>query len=237
MLPEAHSHLGGLLALELDWTGAEKEFLRALELGPRTLDVWLLYGLYYLIPTQRLEEALVAYQKAQEKDPLSPIVQANLGYLHILMSQYDRAMELCRNALELAPDYFLANLFLGLAHIMKGEPDEAIQIYEKATHSLGQSPYIQGALGYAYAMAGRTSEAHRILEELRTTAQTAYIPALSFAWIYMGLGEIDKAFDWFDKMVEERGMVSFFILFTQNIGHVRSHPRYKALLRKMNLKP
>jgi hypothetical protein len=53
----------------------------------------------------------------------------------------------------------------------------------------------------------------------------------------MGLGEIDKAFDWFDKMVEERGMVSFFILFTQNIGHVRSHPRYKALLRKMNLKP
>ena len=236
-LPEAHAHMGSLLALDFDWIGAEKEFLQALELGPRTLDVWPLYALHYLVPLQRLEEALAAYQKAHEIDPLSANVQAHYGYIYLLMRQYDRAMELCRNALELTPDSFGANLNLGLAHIMKEEPDKAIQIYEKSTPALSQIPIIQGALGCAYAMAGRTSEAHRILEGLSNAAKTGYIPAGSFAWIHIGLGEIDKAFDWFDKLVDERGMVSVYINFTQNIEPIRSHPRYKALLRNMNLEP
>jgi len=234
-LPGAHAHLAGLLACEFDWTGSEREFLRAQELGPGILEVWILYSIYLLIPMQRLEEALAAMRKAQEIDPLSPNVHANLGSIYIFMGQYDRGIELCRNALELDPNYFLANFYLSYAHIMKGKPDEAIRIFETMTHMLGRISFIQGFLGYAYAMAGQTNKAFQILEELHTVARTEYVPAPSFAWIYMGFGEIDKAYDWFDKGVEERNSLLLYINIFHNIEHFRSHPRYKALLRKMNL--
>ena len=93
-LPEAHAHLGGIRAVEFDWRGAEREFLRALELGPSIWDVWYLYSFSYLIPKQRLDEALAAMRKAHELDPLSPVVNANLGYIYMLLKQCDRAIDL-----------------------------------------------------------------------------------------------------------------------------------------------
>ena len=231
-LPEAHAHLGGMWAVEFDWRGAEREFLRALQLGPSIWDVWYLYSFFYLIPKQRLEEALAAMRKAQELDPLSPVVNANLGYIYMLLKQYDQAIGLCKNALELDSNLPAANTYLGFAHIVKGEQDEAIRICDTIKPSLGRVPVVQGGLGYVYAMAGRIGEAHRILEELQIAARNSYVPAWSFAVIYMGLGETEKAFDWFDKAVEEHSpliLSSSFYMFL-NYEHLSSHPRYKALL-------
>ena len=65
------------------------------------------------------------------------------------------------------------------------------------------------------------------------------MPPWSFAMIYMGLGETEKAFDWFDKAVEERSPIILIYSFHMfpNYEYLRSHPRYKALMRKMNLEP
>jgi hypothetical protein len=86
-------------------------------------------------------------------------------------------------------------------------------------------------------MGERISEAHRVLEELKIVARNSYVPPWSFAIIYMGLGETEKAFDWFDKAVEEHSpliLIYSFHMFP-NYEYFRSHPRYKALLQKMNL--
>jgi serine/threonine protein kinase len=236
-LPEAHSHLGGLLANEFDWKGAERGFLHALELGPNNSHVWVIYSLYYLLPMGRLEEALAAMRKTLELDPLSPMNHAFLGFIYIMMRQYDQAIEQYRNALELNPYWPVALRSLGSAHIMKGELEEGIRIYETNKSLLDRITLFHGNLGYAYAIAGRTAEAHRILEKLHSTAQTGYVPALNFAWIYLGLGETDKALDWLDKAVDEgHGLISC-IHQSPEWDPLHSHPRYHALLRKMNLEP
>ena len=235
MLPEAHAHLGMLLAYDFDWKGAEREFLRALELGPRSWDVWDLYCVYYLMPMRRLEEALAAMQKVREIDPLSPNAPAYLGYIYTVMGQYERAIELCRNALDLDPNSVLANGYFAAAHMEKGELNEGIRILEAMAHLVEPFPTTKGFLGYAYAIAGRTGEAHQILEELHIAAKTAYLPAIIFALIYLGLEDTDKAFDWLEKALEERGYWIFRFHTDPMWAPLRSHPRGRALLRKMNL--
>lgn len=77
----------------------------------------------------------------------------------------------------------------------------------------------------------------KLLEELRERAQAQYVPSWSFAAIYLRLGEMDKAFDWFEKAVDEREPLMLHCHVHPNYDPVRTHPRYKALLRKMNLEP
>ena len=236
-LPEGHAHMGGMRVFEFDWKGAEREFLQALELSQSSMDVWFLYSMYYLVPMRRLDEALTAMQKAQEVDPLSPNIHTNLGNICIVMRQYERAIEHCRNALELAPHHLIANIYICCAHILKGEFEEGIRIIEAAAKLTGQFPLLQGTLGWAYAMAGRTVEARRLLEELQKAASKSYVPAISFAYIYNGLGEIDECFDWLYKAVDNREPATFHMICSPTLDPLRSHPRYKALLRKMNLEP
>jgi tetratricopeptide (TPR) repeat protein len=237
MFPPAHAHLGSLLAQEFDWKGAKSEFLRALELGPRTWDVWYLYSSYFLLPMRRQEETLAAMRRAQEMDPLSPNIHAYLAYIYITMKQYDRALEQCRNALELDPHSLLANGYIAYALGLKGEMNEAIRILEVVTQLLGRIPVMQGSLGYAYTMAGRKSDAYRILEELHGVVRTAYVPAYSFAMICLGLGVTGKAFDWLDKAVDEHSLSILNIHLSPSWEPLRSHPRYHALLRKLSLEP
>ena len=92
-----------------------------------------------------------------------------------------------------------------------------------------------GILGFAYAKAGKTVEARKILEELQNLSQKGYVQPSSFPWIYMGLGEIEKSFDWLEKAIEEREGIIIHIDIEPSLDPLRSQPRYKALLRKMNL--
>ena len=237
-LPEAHAHLGALLAREFDWKGAEREFLRALDLSPRIIDVSTYYSINFLAPMRRLNDALEVLQKAQELDPLSPIVYLNMGIIYTMLKQYDRAIEKYGNARELDPHMPVIIEFWGITYIAKGELNQAIRIYETNKPLLDQLPRFPGRLGYAYAAAGRTAEAHRILEELQSVAQTTYVSALNFAEIYLGLGERDKSMDFLEKAVEEGdNLISYSVMLFPYVELLSSHPRYKALLKKMNLEP
>jgi len=92
LLAEGHAMMGALRASEFDWKGAELEFSRALELDPKSEDVMIWYDFYYLDPMRRLDEAIAAYLKAVEMDPLSPILQSRLGYNYLLKREWDRAI-------------------------------------------------------------------------------------------------------------------------------------------------
>jgi hypothetical protein len=75
------------------------------------------------------------------------------------------------------------------------------------------------------------------LQELQELARKAYVPPSSFASIYFGLGEIDRGFDWLEKAVDERDGLIVHIHVDPGYDPLRSHPRFQALLRKMNLEP
>ncbi|MCU0251291.1 MAG: protein kinase [Vicinamibacterales bacterium] len=235
-LAEAHAMMGALRAGEFDWTGAELEFNRALEIDPRSEDVLIWYDFYYLDPMKRLDEAIAAYLKAVEMDPLSAILQSRLGYNYLLKREWDRAITQCHAALEIDPQSW-THILLGSCSFHMGKHDEAVRAIETLAQLTGRSSFALGNLGWAYAQTGRTGEALQLLEELRERAHTQYVPSWSFAVIRLGLGEMDGAFDWFEKAVDEHEPLMLHCHVHPNYDPLHTHPRYPALLRKMNLEP
>ncbi|MBZ5500234.1 MAG: protein kinase [Acidobacteriia bacterium] len=237
MLAEAHSSMAVLRVSEFDWKGAEREFLRALELDPKSEGVCGSYDYFYLVPMRRLDESLAASRKAVELDPLSPILQWRLGHRYYLRRQWDRAIEQFHNTFELDPHYAVAYGWLAAAYWQTGNFDDAIRAIETYSQLMGRIPIALGFLGFVYALTGRTGGARKLLEELEGLAHKTYVQPWCFVAIYFGLGDIDRCFDWIERAVDERDPWVLHFHVDPTCDALRSHPRYPALLRKMNLEP
>jgi len=186
----------------------------------------------------RMDEALAMWHREVELDPLSPHLHYRLGLLHMGVGQYDLAIEKYTNVLELDHRHSMAHFNIGYCNIKKGNVDEGIRSSETAARLMKRSPLALGRLGAAYAQGGKIGEARGLLDKLLGLAQKTYVPASAFALIYCALGEIDKGLAWVEKAFEDRdpSIPVFFAVYRMH-EPLRSHPRYHALLRKMNLEP
>jgi serine/threonine protein kinase/Tfp pilus assembly protein PilF len=234
MLPEAHAMMAILRFSDFDWEGCEREFRRARELGPEPAFVLWAYSSFYLSPMGRIDEAIATCRKALELDPLSPLLQWWLAYGYFCARQHDRTINQCRNLLELYPNYWHAYILTGVSNMAKNRIDEAIQAFETAVQHGGRDTTALAYLGLARGFLRRFSEATAILDELNVLAREKYVPPTNFAWVYFGLGEGEKAFDWLEKALEEKDGMVMNVLRASHPS-IHSHPRYHALLRKMNL--
>jgi serine/threonine protein kinase/Tfp pilus assembly protein PilF len=237
MLAETHAMMAVLRVHEYDWKGAEREFRRALELDPRSEEISNMYELFYLVPMRRLDETVAGSRKALELDPLSPFMQWRLGLRYYFARQWDHAIEQFQNALDLDPHYGAAYAYLGYIYMQIGKLAEGIRTFETAGQLFGRTPFALGFKGWVYAQTGQVGEAQKLLEELQELAQTAYVPPWSFAGIYFALGEIENGFEWLEKAVDEGDTFILFLPVDPLYDPLRSHPRYQALLRKINLEP
>jgi serine/threonine protein kinase/Flp pilus assembly protein TadD len=239
MIAEAHSDLATFLGVgEYDWPGAEREFRRALELNPSSAYVRAGYAQWFLRVQGRVEQALAEARMALELDPLDTLYNSEVGYLLHLTRQFERAVAQFRHTIDLDPTFWLPYWFLSITLALTGRSDEAIAAAEKAKELSGGNAATLGLLGRAYALAGRTAEARRLLEELELRRRSSYVHPSSLAMIYRGLGDLEKGLEWWTRGVEEHDMVLVPSLKTEpGYDHLRSHPAYKALLRKMNLEP
>ncbi len=236
-LPEASGIMGMLQAREYNWRGAELEFLRALDIDPRSEETCIHYRVFCLLPMRRLEETVASSLRSLELDPLSPLAHIHLAQAYCLMQQYDRAMAHLNNALELDPHYSAIHYCLGIVCTHMCNMNDGIRAFETLVKLWERHPLSLGVLGAAYARAGRKSEAQKLLTELQNLPNTTYVPPCSLAWIYLGLGEIDKGFDLLDRAVDEHDATSFLFFISPIYDQMQSHSRHKALLRKMNLQP
>ncbi len=235
-LAEAHSMVAVIRAGEFDWKGAEREFLSALELDPKSEEVWTYYVCFYLVPLRRLDEAVAASQRAVELNPLSPAMHLRLGHCYFLTRNWDRAIQEL-NTLELDSRHAAVQLLLGTSYMHTGKPNEAIRSLETCAQLMGRSPLSLGVLGWAYAVSGRTSEAQKLLLELQGFDQKTYSQTYGLGLIHLGLGEIDRCFVCLEKAVDERDPQVLIIPVLPEFDPIRPHPRYQLLLRKMNLEP
>ncbi|MEJ2111896.1 MAG: hypothetical protein P8Z37_18695, partial [Acidobacteriota bacterium] len=237
MLPEARAMLARFRACEYDWDGAEHEFRRTLELAPNSVMARHDYATYTLMQTRRLDMAIDEVKKAAESDPLSTFLQTTLGTLYYFCRQWEPAVEYLQRALEFDPNFNTAYQFLGFTYLEVDKPDEGIAACEKAARILGQGQWALTIPGVAYAKAGKIDEAHRFLKELQALAEKAHVSPSAFAWIYCSLGEIEKCLEWFEKAIDQHDWLNIICYLLPIYDPLRSHPRYKALLRKMNLEP
>ncbi len=126
-------------------------------------------------------------------------------------------------------------MFLGLSYEASGDLPRAIPECQKAMETEATPPWPSAELAHAYAASGRKREAEEILKRLRERAKQSYVPAYNFAEIYIGLGDKEQALTSLEKAYADRSMILTFLKVDPEFDSLRSEPRFKALLRNVNL--
>jgi len=232
-LAEAHVRLADLDQQLFQWNDAEAEYKRALELKPNDAATHLTFA-FWLICQGRAEEAIAWSQRAREVE-LRGSSGFGLGSILFYARHYDEATEELRSALAVRPEDASTLWYLGFVLIAQGRPEEAIPVLEKALAVSDRSPAIIGVLVRAYAFAGRRADALHLLAELKKRKQANYIPAAAFVHAYLGLGEYDEAFVWFEQAYQEQSNMLQFLKVHPFYDPVREDPRFKDLVRRVGL--
>jgi eukaryotic-like serine/threonine-protein kinase len=217
-----------------DWSAAEKEFRRAIELRPNYAHAHEYYG-WDLISVGRAEEGIKESKRALELDPLSTEVSATHGGNFYFGHQYDLAIDQLRQTLEMDPNSWFARMFLGLSYEASGNLPRAIAECQRAREIETTIPWPSAELAHAYAVSGRKGEAEEILRQLKERSKQSYVPAYNFAEIYIGLGDKDQAMALLEKAYADRSMLLTFLKADPEFNSLRSDPRFKDLLRRIGL--
>jgi tetratricopeptide (TPR) repeat protein len=223
--------------LDFDWEEVRREMELALELNPYSPVVMVRNALTTMLPHGHIPKAVAEIERALEFDPLSVFTRTWLGLMLWVGRQHHRALEQGRMLLELNPSHFMGHFVVGAALWGLGDFSEAVAAQRRATELSGGSPATLGWLGLALAQSGDGVEARSLLDRLHGIARQAYVPPTSFAWIHVGLGEVDCCFDWMNRAVDMRDHLIVPIKTWPFLDSIRSDPRYLALLRRMNLEP
>ena len=232
-LADAHVELAGVYQQEWRWSDAEAEYKRALLLRPNDAVAHL--GLARWLLTQgRTEEAMEWSKQARELDPLS-INGTSLAWILFSARRYDEAIRELHATLAVAPDDAQALWFLGFSLIGEGKPKDAIPPLERAVSISHGSPGAIGVLARAYGHAGRREEALRLIDQLNRRRQKGYVPTAPFVQAYVGLGDYDQAFVWFDRAYEEKSNILQWIKVEPFPDAMRNDPRFADLLRRVGL--
>ena len=234
-LGEAHNSLAFVKRyFEWDWTGAEKEYRRAIELSPNYATAHHWYALH-LGQMGRFDEAIKEIQRALELDPLSLIINTNVAWSYHFARQYDRAIDQFRKTLDMDPNYSVAHMRLGDAYIQKKMYEEALSELQRAVALSPESMEALADLGYAYGLAGQRGEAENVLAKLTEYAKDRYVSSYDLAVFYLGLGQKNQVLDLLDKAFEERASYLAYILIDRRLDSLRPEARFKAIIQKLKL--
>jgi TolB-like protein/Tfp pilus assembly protein PilF len=233
-LAEAHTSRAQIFCYyDLDFVRAAREYQRAIELNPNYPTAHQWYGSSALTALGRFDEAIAEVKRAIALDPLSLVINADLGNSYYRARRYDEAIKQLRKTVDLDPGFYYAHWNLGSALAANGDLAGAIEEYEKA-RSLNDDPSMLGLLGNAYAAAGKKAEAIKIHDELEALSKQRYVSDYSFAIVNLGLGYRDEALRRLQRSYQDRAGDSLrFIRVDPLLDPLRLDPRFEALSEKI----
>ena len=234
-LPEAHTSMAFVKhKLERDWAGAEKGFLRAIELEPGYVWAHHWYSMF-LAAMGRHQESFAEIKRALEIDPTSAQLNMIHGMALYLARYHERAVEELQKAVAIEPQHVLATFYLGVAHVELGHFEEALAFVERSVQLAGGAGFFVQGIGYVHASAGRKDLAQGVLSRMAQIADKTYLSPFFTALIHFRLGDSDRGFEALDKAVEDGDhWVEFLKVFPAFDG-VRTDPRYAVLIEKLRL--
>ncbi len=235
-LAEAHTSLGLIKATTgNDEADIEREYKRAIELNPNYATAHHWYALH-LNDMARYDEAIAEIKRALEIDPLSLVINSDVGIVFSSARQYDQAIEHFKKAIEMDPNFPDAHAMLGWTYVRKKMYPEGIAEFEKARALFGSPTSQLDGLIYAYGMSGNKSEALKLLDQLKRLNKQHHtqIPWENWLFVYVGLGEHDKAFELMEKAYKE-GLSVKRLLDTPYVDPLRSDPRFQDFQRRIGL--
>jgi eukaryotic-like serine/threonine-protein kinase len=232
-LVDAHCMMGYVkMTYDFDWPGAEAEFKRAVELNPNNADTFDLYG-RLLQSLERHDEAIAMQTRGNELDPI--VNKTDVATACLRAGRNAEALAFATRAVEFdtgdpRPRFTMAWALLGL-----GRRDEALAEMERALQAAPDSTLWLGQLGEAYGLSGMPDKAETILARLFERSRTGFVSPYHLAYVYTGLGRYDDAMDQLERAYQERSGAIYGIKGSFLFKPMRSHPRFVALLRRMNL--
>ena len=234
-LAEAHSSLGFVELMALNWREAEREFARAIELNPNLAIARSRYSTLLAL-RGRAEEAVAQVDRALLLDPLSPALRVNAARALYYARRYERAAEECREALDIEPNTASAYGVLSIVYERLGLYEEAIAEIRKAVAMMEDDAEPLAILSYLCAVSGRPAEARRGLERMLKLSGQRYVSPFFIAFVYAALGEKARAFQWLERACEERSYVQLLAM-SPLFDSLRSDPAFAELLRRVGLAP
>jgi len=232
-LGDAHGVSATLMFMcDYNWAGAEKEFQLALRLSPGSADIYDRYG-WFCSALERYDDSIRLVKRAQELDPLAH--QTDLATEMLRCGRYQEALDLAAEVLAFDASLTRGHTISGWALMMMGDYEKGVAALERGVSLSPDSTLFLAQLGEAYAMAGRREDAREVLSKLQALSQRRYVSPYHFAYVYAGLGQPEEAIDWLEKAYEQRAGAIYGIKGSFLFAGLRSHPRFQALLKKMNL--
>jgi tetratricopeptide (TPR) repeat protein len=195
----------------------------------------MLYAVSWLMPQGRLGEAIAELERALEWDPLSYQVHFWRTIMLSLAREPNRVVEQARLLIELEPTAAFGPWLLGVALSRRGLLEEGIASLQRAVDLSGGAACMLGWFGLILGLSGRADEARGVLERLEVMVRTRYVAPSLFAWTYLGLRDVDRAFEWLDRAVDARDQFMMPIKTYAFFDPIRADPRFASLLRKMKL--
>jgi TolB-like protein/DNA-binding winged helix-turn-helix (wHTH) protein len=243
-IAEAHAALGMEKShYEFDFPGAEKEFLKAIELNPNSPYAHLFYSNCFLAPMGRIPEAIVENQKALALDPLSLPINNFLGVTYSLAGDYEKSYQQFQRTIAMDPTFPLAHAYFADLLIVMGKYKEAVKEREQAALLYGAAPELAAARANVLLKVLKTrglkgfgqENLKQDLKALRAS-DGAFFPASTIATDYALADEKDQAFEWLEKALQQREGQSITLLKCDPFfANLRGDPRFSDLLRRMGL--
>jgi tetratricopeptide (TPR) repeat protein len=232
-LGEAHISLAWCLdGFDWDWQAGGREFTRGIELSPGYATGHHWYG-WHLAALGQHSDAVAELKKAENLDPLSLIISADLAEELLIAHRYDEAIKQSRKTMNMDPFFALAHYVLGEVFAQEHNYNEAIAEFQKALELSPGSSAFTANLANAYAASGMNDDALRLLNDLKNQPHGAFSNAPEIALVYVGLNEKDKAMAWLEKAYSERFNPG--VLMRPAFDPLRPDPRFQALQRRIGL--
>jgi len=226
-LAEAHATLGYIAHYDWEWTTAEREFKRAIELNPNLALAHLWYA--------NLGRALAEVQRAEQLDPFSLVVVTNVGWTLSYAKRPNEAIAAFRRALALDPSYVQARWRLGSELTTIGRFDDAIAETQKVVELTKRSPSSIAWLARVYARAGRRHDAVSTLNELLELSHSQYVSPVAIYGVYFCLGDANRGFDWLEQALAARSNGVVYLPVDDFLDNFRSDPRYRRVIERIGL--
>lgn len=234
-LPEAFASLGFVLQFfERDKIGAAKAFNRAIALNPDYPPAHMWYSALFFMMGQP-EKAIEEDRHALVADSLSFPINAHLGWGLVSARRLPEALAQLQTALELNPDFFVTHMLFGQLYLLLAKPAEALASFSKAVDLSRRNPRMLGWLGYALSVSGHYEDALAVERELIKRSAQEYIPPTSYAYVYAGLGQKEKALKWLETAYSQRDVWLPFSSVDSAFDSIRSDPQFKDLLHRLDI--
>jgi tetratricopeptide (TPR) repeat protein len=235
LLGEAHNSLA-VITTEYywEWADADRHYKRAIELNPNDEKALRNYS-FYLACMGRHEESIAFVERSRRLNPVSPVAQFQVAMNLYLARRYEDAISEAAATLDLAPGFGAAHILLGRVYVAQGLPDRAVAELERARVLMGPRPDVITPHAYVLARAGRQIEARAMLDELRRISKPRDPAPIRIAFLHIGLGETDRAFEWLERAIDARDWQVALLNIEPAFDTLRSDQRFAALVERVGL--